>query len=481
MKMYKDYGLYLGNKWEKGEDGTFEVINPCDESVIGLAPNASKAQITKAIDLAQDCAKTWGALDAWQRCEKLQNVATNMKNSLEDIAQAISLESGKPLAQAKREVQLSLEQFTWFGEQTKRIKGQILESRIKNTKVYVEYEPIGTVGAFSSWNFPVLLLARKIAPALAAKCPIIIRSSKECVLSAMKLIQACHDAGLPKGLVSLLCGDANTISTIIADDERVKKLSLTGSSFVGSELIKQSAKTFKKVTMELGGHAPVLIFPDVKNLQELAKTCCSVKFANSGQVCVSPTRFYVHKDIIDEFCKYFIEEAKKIKIGSGLDESTTMGPLINKKRLVAIKEFITEVKNTKGDILLGGKEAAGFSKGYYFEPTIIRDLEDCSKLLCDEIFGPIALIQTFSTFDEVIKKANSTAYGLASYAFTSSLELANKCQSEISSGMVGINSFALAAAEIPFGGIKASGFGRESGELGMTEYLNTKIITMQTS
>ena len=478
MKMYDDYGLYIDGEWVDGENGKFEVINPYDESVLGKAPIASTDQVTLAIDASMNALKEWNGLHAWDRAEKIMKIADNLRASEDDIAKTISLETGKPLAQAKREVSLSIEQFVWFSEQTKRIYGKTIQSRMANTSVRVEHTPIGTVAAFSSWNFPILLMARKLAPSLAAGCPMILRSTDVSPLTGMKLVQACHDADLPKGLVSFLCGSARALSPRIMNDPRVRKLSLTGSPMVGQKLIEQSAITLKKVTMELGGHAPVIVHADA-DIETTAKLCMVVKFANSGQVCVSPTRFYIHESRMDEFCDIAVKEVLKHKLGNGLDESTTMGPLVHARRREEIESFISKVKVQGGTILIGGKRPEGFSKGFFFEPTIIRDLPNTSFLLCNEIFGPIALIQSFKIYDEVIQKANSTEYALASYTFTKSLELANRTSKDLIAGMVGVNSFALAAAEVPFGGIQSSGFGRESGEEGMYEYMNTKIVTTQ--
>ena len=295
---------------------------------------------------------------------------------------------------------------------------------------------------------------------------------------AMRLFAALHEAGFPKGMVALLCGSASNISSILMKDVRVRKISLTGSTSAGQKMIKDSADTLKKVTMELGGHAPVIIHDDV-DIESVATMSVKTKFANAGQVCVSPTRFFVHESIIERFSNAFVAETKKIKLGSGLDEGVYMGPLVSAKRLSDIEDFISHVRQSGGKIVCGGNRPSGFSKGYFFEPTVVYDLPDTSRLLCEEIFGPIAILQPFSTLEDALSKANSTEYGLASYTFTKSLEKANLTSQGLSAGMVGVNSFALAAAEVPFGGIKASGFGRESGVEGMQEYLQSKIITQQ--
>ena len=380
MSMYENYGLYINNEWVKGEEGTFDVINPFDESVIGQAPIASTDQVTLAIDASMNAMKEWNEMHAWERAEKILNIADNLRAEELDIAKTISLETGKPLAQAKREVNLSIDQFVWFSEQTKRIYGKTIQSRMPNTNVTVSHTPIGTVAAFSSWNFPILLMARKLAPALAAGCPMILRSTDVAPLTGMKLVQACHDAGLPKGLVSFLCGSARALSPRIMNDPRVRKLSLTGSTEVGQKLIESSAITLKKVTMELGGHAPVIVHADA-DIEKTAKLCAAVKFANAGQVCVSPTRFYIHESKIDQFCDVMVTEVKKHKLGNGLDEETTMGPLVHARRRDEIESFIEKVNAHGGTILTGGKRPVGFDKGFFFEPTVIRDLPKTSFLL----------------------------------------------------------------------------------------------------
>ncbi|MCI5968346.1 NAD-dependent succinate-semialdehyde dehydrogenase [Helicobacter sp.] len=478
MKSYFDYGLYINGSFIEGKDGVFDVINPFNEEVLGQAPIASQQQIREAIDYAQEAMLEYSKLHAWERAEKLLKVATFLRENLNEIAKSITLETGKPIAQSVRETNLAIDQFIWFSEQTKRINGQIISSRNPSTEVYVKYEPIGIVAAFSSWNFPLLLTARKLAPALAAGCAVIVRSTDIAPLVSMKLFEALHQAQFPKGLVALLCGKASVISSVLMQDVRVRKVSLTGSTAVGQQLIRDSSLTLKKVTMELGGHAPVIVCEDT-DVREVAAMSVKVKFANAGQVCVSPTRFYIHKSVMDSFCEVFVAETRKLKLGNGLDGSVDMGPLVTQKRLEEIQSFMQKAKETGGKILTGGKRVQGFDKGYFFEPTVIRDLPDDSHLLCNEIFGPIALIQSFEDLDEVLKRANNTEYGLASYAFTTSLEKAHLIAEHLSAGMVGINSFALAAAEVPFGGIKASGFGRESGVEGMQEYLQSKIITQR--
>ncbi|MGY0398741.1 MAG: aldehyde dehydrogenase family protein [Ostreibacterium sp.] len=279
-------------------------------------------------------------------------------------------------------------------------------------------------------------------------------------------------------MVALLCGQASRITPVLMRSPEVRKISLTGSITVGKLLIEQSAKTLKKVTMELGGHAPVIVHADA-DVESVAKLACAVKFANAGQVCVSPTRFFVHQRLMHAFCNILVTEAQKLVLGKGLDEKTTMGPLIHDRRLAEIESFIDSVKKQGGQILTGGKRPTGFERGYFFEPTVIRDLPISSRPMCEEVFGPLALVNSFNDYDDVIARANATEYALAAYTFTNSLTLAERTRKDLISGMVGVNTFALAAAEVPFGGVHYSGMGRESGEAGIYEYLNTKISTIQ--
>lgn len=478
QQQYDQYGLYINGGFVQGNGEDSIVIDPATEQALGTIKTADDLQVSQVIDAGVVALKAWQQLSTWERADKIRKIGEVLQENGDEIARIISLETGKPLAQAAREIALSYDQFVWYAEQTKRIKGEIIESRLPNTKSYIEYEPVGVCAAFASWNFPLLLMVRKLAPALAAGCPMIVRSTELAPLTAMKLMECCHQADLLAGMVALLCGKASCITPIIMASPQVRKISLTGSTDVGKLLIEQSAPTIKKVTMELGGHGPVIVHEDA-DAEAVAKLACMVKFANSGQVCVSPTRFFVHENVMQTFCDTMVAEAEKLVLGNGLDETTTMGPLIHERRRQAIEEFIDNVNTRGGTILTGGKRPDGFDKGYFYEPTIIRDLPAISRVMCEEIFGPLALINSFSDYDDVIERANNTEYALAAYTFTKSLALAERTRRDLVTGMVGVNTFALAAAEVPFGGIHYSGIGKESGEVGMQEYLNSKITTVQ--
>jgi succinate-semialdehyde dehydrogenase/glutarate-semialdehyde dehydrogenase len=395
----------------------------------------------------------------------------------EDVARCMVLETGKPLAQARREWQLSIDQFRWHAEEARRIYGRIVESRAPGGRIEVHHEPVGVVAAFTAWNFPAVLIARKVAPALAAGCTVIIRPSREVPGTAMLLVDCLREAGLPPGTVNLVVGPTETTYKPIMDSPLVRKISLTGSTAVGQQMIRDSAATLKRVSMELGGNAPVVVFGDV-DLEKTLDICVPVKFANAGQVCVTGDRFYVHESLHDKFVAGFAARAKTLKLGHGLDESSQMGPLINQRRVDAIESIVADAKARGGKIEAGGKRPEGQNKGFFYEPTVISSLPDDAKALAEENFGPIAAITPFASDEEVFTRANATEFGLSAYAFTTSAKRMREVAHRLQAGMVGINSFALAAAEAPFGGIKASGMGREGGTESVHDYLNVKLAQM---
>ena len=386
----------------------------------------------------------------------------------------ISAETGKPLAQSRREWALSTDQFRWYAEEARRIYGRIIESRAPGGKIEISHEPVGIAAAFTAWNFPAFLVARKVAPALAAGCSIIIRPSRETPGTAMLIVACLQEANIPAGVVNLVVGPTSTTYTPIMASPKVRKVSLTGSTHVGQQMIRDAAMTFKRTTMELGGNAPVIVFDDA-SLDGALDLCVPVKYANGGQVCVTGDRFYVHESLHDKFVSGFAARAAAMKLGHGLDESSQMGPLINQRRVDAMEAVIADAKTHGGKIETGGARPAGQNKGFFFAPTVISGLPDTALALAEENFGPIAAITPFSSDDEVYTRANSTEMGLAAYVFTRDPKRMREASARIESGMVGINSFALAAAEAPFGGIKASGMGREGGSEGIHDYMNVKL------
>ena len=470
--------LYIDGQWRTASNSaTFTVINPATEEPLGQMASATEQDVDGAIAAAQKGFEIWRKVQPWERAKLIRRVGDLIREREDAIAKALTLEVGKPLAQAKGETQMSAEQFEWFAEETKRIYGQTVESRAANGRMIIDYQPVGVVAAFAAWNFPAVLAARKIAPALAAGCSIICRPADEAPTSVALIVQCCHDAGLPPGVVNLLTGDINVISPRIMASPVVRKVTLTGSVPVGKRVLKAAADTMKRVTMELGGHAPVIVFDDA-DIDQAADMTAQSKFRNAGQVCVSPTRFYIHEGTIDRFANRFVEATKKLKLGDGMTPGVDVGPLTTKRRLEAIEELVSDTKARGAQLLHGGKRPAGFNRGFFYEPTVFRNVPDDARVMNEEPFGPIAPITTFREFDEVMKRANALKVGLGGYVFTRSLKRAHEASEAMETGMVGVNTLALASAETPFGGIKESGFGREGGSLGIKDYLDVKYTNM---
>jgi succinate-semialdehyde dehydrogenase / glutarate-semialdehyde dehydrogenase len=468
-------GQLIAGNWCKGNSAdVITAVDPATEEVLNQFPAASATDTEDAIAAANIAQQQWRKTSAWARADILHKCADVMTARTEEAARQITLEAGKPLAQSRREWQLSIDQFRWYAEEARRITGQIIESRAPGGRLEVHHEPVGVVAAFTAWNFPAVLIARKVAPALAAGCSVIVRPSRETPGTAAVLMDCLVAAGVPAGVVSLVVGPTSTTYDVLMKSPVVRKVSLTGSSSVGQQMLRDAALTFKRATMELGGNAPVIVFDDA-NLESTLDTVVAVKFANAGQVCVTGDRFYVHESLHDKFVDGFAARAKALKLGHGLDDATQMGPLINAKRVSAIDSIVADARKQGGRIVTGGERSSDKNKGFFYAPTVISHLPDSARALAEENFGPIAAITSFQSDDEVYTRANSTDLGLSAYAFTQSAKRMRETVARLEAGMVGINSFALAAAEAPFGGIKASGMGREGGDLGIHDYLNVKL------
>ena len=468
-------GQLINGTWRKGcGSDVIATLDPATQDTLAETNAASAADTQDAIDAAALAQIQWRKTMGWSRADILHRCADVMTARTEEAARQITLEAGKPLAQARREWQLSIDQFRWYAEEARRIFGHIVESRAPGGRIEVFHEPIGVVAAFTAWNFPAVLIARKVAPALAAGCSIIVRPSRETPGTAAVLMDCLIQAGVPSGVVSLVVGPTSTTYDVLMKSPIVRKVSLTGSSSVGQQMLRDAAQTFKRCTMELGGNAPVIVFDDA-SLDATLDIVVAVKFANAGQVCVTGDRFYVHESLHGKFVDGFADRAKALKLGHGLDDSTQMGPLINGKRVSAIEAIVADARRRGGRVVAGGERPSDKNKGFFFSPTVISNLPDDALALAEENFGPIAAITSFKTDDEVYARANATELGLSAYAFTQNPKRMRETVARLEAGMVGINSFALAAAEAPFGGIKASGMGREGGSEGIHDYLNVKL------
>ncbi|SMD06699.1 NAD-dependent succinate-semialdehyde dehydrogenase [Primorskyibacter flagellatus] len=471
--MYEKFGLFIDGSWTKGTTSA-DVTSPVSEKSLGQVATATPEDTLSAIDAAARAVPALRNLGGFGRADALHKIADEMIARTDEGARMISTETGKPLVQAGREWALACDQFRWYAEEARRIYGRIVDSRVPGGRFEVTREAVGIVGAFTAWNFPAALPARKIAPALAAGCPVVLRPSSQTPGVAMVMVDCIRAGGLPDGAVNLVVGSTgNTYAPIMAD-ARVRKVSLTGSTRVGQQMIRDAADTVKKVSMELGGNAPYILYDDA-DLEAALDVTVATKFANCGQVCVTPDRFFVHESLHDAFVEGFVKRAEAIQLGDGLAEGVAMGPLINAGRLTEIDAIVRDAIKAGATVATGGQRAPHFNEGYFFEPTVLTGVTDSMKVFDEENFGPIAAITTFKDEDEVLARANASTMGLSAYAFTSSPDRARRTVAALKAGMVGINSFALAASEVPFGGTNFSGMGREGGTEGIEDYLDTKL------
>lgn len=472
--MYHQPALFIGDTWRGGGSGRqSDVINPATEEVLGEEPIADADDVSEAIAAADAGQKAWARTHGWERAKVLRAVASRIDARRAELAMALTLEVGRPLAQSDAEVQGGLEQFNWFAGEAERLFGETIPSR-QGGNLITSHEPVGVVAAFTAWNFPITLPSRKIAPALAAGCSIILRPSEQTPATATILVECCLEGGVPPGVIQMVTGVASEVSSVIMASPVVRKISLTGSTAVGKQLLAQAAETVKRCTMELGGHSPVIVCDDV-DVEAVAKLCGQFKYRNAGQVCISPNRFYVHESVAPAFKKTFVEFAESLKLGDGRDPETTMGPLTTRRQRDRVEALSAETEAAGVKKLTGGHRPASKNAGYFFEPTVFEDAPEDSRLMREEAFGPLAPINTFSDLDDAIERANDTEYGLAAYAFTRDLGRAQHLSEALHSGTVGINTYLLAHAEAPFGGVDHSGMGREGGRHAIHDYMNIKL------
>ncbi len=466
---------YIDGKWVQPTSGKGqEVMNPATNTPLGKLGYASKADLDKALAAAKKGFETWRKVSAFERGKILKKVAELMRQRADEIARLLTLEQGKVFAEAKVEVMGSADIIEWFAEEGRRAYGRIIPARADGVRNMVIMEPIGVVAGFSPWNFPVSQAARKIGGALAAGCSIIIKCPEETPASPMAFVKCFHDAGVPAGVVNLVYGVPAEISEYLIPSPIVRKISFTGSVPVGKHLNALAAMHMKRATMELGGHAPVLVFDDVET-DNVATLLSGMKFRNAGQVCVSPTRFFVHEKVYDKFVGKFTDLAKGLKVGDGLDAKTNMGPLANPRRINAMESIIQDAQEKGAKAATGGKRIG--NQGNFFEPTVLTDVPANARIMTEEPFGPVAVMMRFKDTDKMLTEANSLPYGLASYAFTKDGKTAAKVADALDSGMVSINHFGIALPETPFGGIKDSGFGHEGGIEGLNAYLSAKFVS----
>lgn len=467
-----DLALFINGSWRAGEGrDALPVLNPATGGVLTHLPVATSADLDEALAAAEQGFAAWRNTDVETRGAILRQAAALLRERADAIATALTIEQGKPLAEARGEVIGAASMFDFYAEEAKRAYGRVLV-RPTGQRALVIKQPVGPVAVFTPWNFPVYMLAKKLAPALAAGCSVIAKPAEECPASTSALMKCLADAGVPANVAQLVYGVPDTISRTLIASPVIRKISFTGSTAVGKHLMRLAADGVKRITMELGGHAPVVVFDDV-DLEKTLDMLVAQKFRNAGQVCVSPTRFYVQDAIYDAFLKGFAERTARLKVGNGLDAGVQMGPLANPRRPAAIAGLVNDAAARGARVLAGGE---AYGDGFFFAPTLLADVPNEAEVMNTEPFGPVAVTRRFASFDEAVNEANRVPYGLAAFAFTNNLHIANRVGDALEAGMVGINSFAISVADAPFGGVKESGFGSEGGPEGLDAYMVVKAI-----
>ena len=467
---------FIGGKWIKSLSGeTIEVDNPASQITIGVVPKCGAEETKQAIESANTAFKNWKSKTAKERSIILRKWHDLILENIDDLAHIMTVEQGKPLAEAKGEITMGTTYIEFYAEESKRVYGDIIPDPLPDRRIVVIKQPVGVVGAITPWNFPSTMITRKCAPALGVGCPVVIKPASQTPFSALALAVLAEEAGFPKGVFNVVTGLASEIGKELTENPIVKKISFTGSTEVGKILLKQSSSTVKKVSMELGGHAPFIVFDDA-NIDEAVSGAIMSKFRNSGQTCICANRLFVHEKIYDEFLQKFVKEVAKIKVGNGLEETTNSGPLIDQYSLEKVKDHVNDAVNTGAKIAIGGD--VHNLGGNFFQPTVLSNVTSKAKITYEETFGPVAPIYKFSSDEEVIDMANDTPYGLASYFFARDLGRVWKVAEALEYGIVSVNTGLPTKAEIPFGGIKESGLGREGSKYGLEDYLEIKYISM---
>ena len=470
--------LFIDGSWVPADSGnTLDVLNPATEETVAAVAYGGAAETKRAIDAAAKSLPDWREHNAWGRAEIIKKTAVLLRERVEQIGKTLTMEQGKPLAEAKGEVLHAADEFEWFAEEGKRAYGEVIP-QAKNEKRHMTLRhPVGVVGAIAPWNFPIALMARKAAPALAAGCTIVCKPASQTPLATIEMFKALADAGLPAGVANLVIGSAAEIAEEFVINPICRKVSFTGSTEVGKELMRKCADQLKHVGLELGGHAPFIVFPDA-DPEHIAKLAVAGKFRNNGQVCIAPSRFFVHSQKAKDFTEAVVESTRSLKLGNGLEEGVEIGPMFEDKAMQHAISLVEDAKKNGAKLLTGGGRSEKFERGYFFEPAIINDVPSSARILTDEPFSPIMPLINFENLDDVIAAANDTPYGLAAYAFTNDVTTTWRLAEGLEAGIIGINDPVPTAVQCPFGGMKESGQGRELGREGLAAYLETKYVSI---
>ena len=475
QRLYPNTQLYIAGEWMNARSGrTIPVVNPASGDTIGTLAFAEQADLDHALDAADSGFRTWKKISAYERSKMMRKAADLLRERVDHIARLMTMEQGKTVAEAKGEILNGADTIDWFAEEARRAYGRVIPARGEGIYQLVVKEPVGPVAAFTPWNFPINQIVRKLSAALAAGCSIIVKAPEETPASPAELIRAFADAGVPPGTIGLVYGDPAQISSYLIPHPVIRKISFTGSTAIGKQLAAMAGQHMKRATMELGGHAPVIVFDDA-DAAIAAKVMAASKFRNAGQVCISPTRFLVQEGIYESFVEQFVANAKKLKVGDGLESGITMGALANPRRSTAMDANLEDATKHGAKVRAGGHRIG--DKGNFYEPTVVTELPNDAKAMNEEPFGPMAIINPFRTFDDAVKEANRLPFGLAAYAWTKSAKTANAIASQVETGMISINHVGLGIPEVPFGGVKDSGYGSEGGSEAIEPYLNPKFVT----
>lgn len=474
------YLLFYNGEWKKPVSGDFyEIISPTTGEPVSKAAYGDEEDAKRAVDSAADAFKKWANLPAKNRAEIMTKTYHLMMENSDELARTISVEMGKPIKEARGEVSIAAEYLLWNAEEAKRIYGETIPASVPNKRLKVIRQPVGPAAAILPWNFPLSMVTRKIGPALAAGCTVVIKPASQTPGSAAKLVKLLDEAGMPKGVVNLVTGNTNKIVDTLLFDERIKKITFTGSTEVGKILLRKAAEQVKRVSMELGGHAPFIVFDDA-DLEAAAEGAIASKFRNTGQTCVCANRIYVQNSVMDKFLEILKEKTESLKVGDSLDENTQISALVNKAAVKKVQKHVYDALEKGARLITGGERCTvpNFEKGNFYKPTILAGVDERMLVTFEETFGPVAPVLGFETEEEVINKANNTNYGLAAYFYTKDLARAHRVSEALEYGIVGINDPVPTTVQAPFGGVKESGMGREGGHHGVEEFLETKFISI---
>lgn len=480
LKMFNEFtkSIFINGKWFDVDPNNVEPIyNPATMELITNVSYGGKEETKQAIEAAQEAFKTWGSMPGRKRSRILYKAAQLLEEDAERIGKILTTEQGKPLKEAVGEVKGAAAFLLWYAEEASRAYGEWLPSSISAKRMIVIPQPIGVVGAITPWNFPASMITRKIGPALAAGCTVVLKPAPETPLSAIEIVKIFEQAGMPKGVINLVTGNAEEIGEEMLTNKQVRMITFTGSTAVGKYLMRESANHVKKVSLELGGHAPFIAFEDA-NIEKATTMVLASKFRNNGQTCICTNRLYVHANIVEEFTEKLIEKVRQLQIGNGLEENIDLGPLINERALEKVESHVEDAIQKGAEVATGGERWNGDLRGNFFEPTVLTNVSDEMKIMREETFGPVMPIQTFTDEKDVIEKANDTDYGLAAFIFTENTSRSLRVAEQLEYGIVGVNDVFPATPEAPFGGIKQSGIGKEGGYYGMEEFMEQKFISI---